>query len=54
MKTKEIKISNIIFHKGAKPRNTSEGIDVINAIGIKVLKNILSENEKEFKGNRPI
>ena len=26
----------------------------MNAIGIKILKNILNENEKEFKGNLPI
>ena len=27
---------------------------VIKAMGIKILKNILSENEKEFNGNLPI
>ena len=27
---------------------------VINAIGIKILKNILREKEKEFSGNLPI
>ena len=26
----------------------------MNAIGIKILKNILSEKEKEFKGNLPM
>ena len=29
-------------------------LGVINAIGTKILKNILNENEKEFKGNLPI
>ena len=33
---------------------TSEGIVVINAIGIKILKNILSEKENESKGNLPM
>ena len=36
------------------PRKTSEGIVVINAIGMKILKNILRENENEFRGNLPI
>ena len=36
------------------PRNTSEGIVVMNAIGTKILKNILNEKEKEFRGNLPI
>ena len=36
------------------PKNTSEGIVVINAIGMNTLKNILSENENEFKGNLPM
>ena len=46
--------SNSISHKLAKPKKTSEGIVVMNAIGIKILKKILNENEKEFKGNLPI
>ena len=36
------------------PKKVSDGIEVMNAIGIKILKNILNENEKEFKGNLPI
>ena len=36
------------------PRITSEGIEVINAIGMNTLKNILRDNENEFKGNLPI
>ena len=36
------------------PRKTSEGIVVMKAIGTKILKNSLNENEKEFKGNLPI
>ena len=36
------------------PKKTSEGIVVINAIGMNTLKNILRENENEFKGNLPI
>ena len=47
-------ISRNIFHNGERPRKTSEGIVVINAIGMKTLKNILRENENEFKGNLPI
>ena len=47
-------ISSNIFHIGERPRKTSEGIVVINAIGMKILKNILRENENEFKGNLPI
>ena len=43
-----------ISHAWAIPRNTWEGIVVMNAIGTKILKNILNENEKEFKGNLPI
>ena len=46
--------SSNIFHKLERPKNTSEGIVVINAIGMKTLKNILKENENEFKGNLPI
>ena len=46
-------ISNNISHGWARPKNVSEGIVVINAIGIKILKNILNENEKEFSGNLP-
>ena len=47
-------ISSNIFHNWEMPKNTSEGIVVINAIGMKTLKNILKENENEFKGNLPI
>ena len=47
-------ISNNISHTSAIPRKTSEGIVVMNAIGTKILKNILNENENEFKGNLPI
>ena len=50
----ETNISNNISHISARPKNTSEGIVVIKAIGIKILKNILNENEKEFKGNLPM
>ena len=50
----ETNISNNISHSWAIPKNTSEGIVVINAIGIKILKNILNENEKEFNGNLPM
>ena len=46
--------SRHISHDLEMPRNTSEGIDVINAIGMKTLKNILRENENEFKGNLPM
>ena len=46
--------SSIIFHNWEEPRKTSEGIVVINAIGMKILKNILKENENEFKGNLPM
>ena len=46
-------ISSIISQDLERPRKTSEGIEVINAIGIKTLKNILRENENEFKGNLP-
>ena len=42
------------FHVSAIPKKTSEGIVVINAIGIKILKKILSEKENEFSGNLPI
>ena len=47
------KTSRNIFHNWEIPRNTSEGIVVINAIGMNTLKNILRENENEFKGNLP-
>ena len=47
-------ISRNIFHNGERPRKTSEGIVVINAIGMKTLKNILRENENEFNGNLPM
>ena len=36
------------------PKISSEGMVVINAIGITVLKNILNENEKVLNGNLPI
>ena len=45
--------SSNIFQNCEIPRKTSEGIVVIKAIGIKTLKNILRENENEFKGNLP-
>jgi hypothetical protein len=35
-------------------RKTSEGIVVIKAIGMKILKNILRVNENELRGNLPI
>ena len=50
----EIKISKIIFQYWALPKKTSEGIVVMNAIGMKILKNILNEKEKEVSGNLPI
>ena len=46
--------SSNIFQNWERPRKTSEGIVVINAIGMKTLKKILRENENEFRGNRPI
>ena len=46
--------SSNIFHNWETPRKISEGIVVINAIGMKTLKNILRENENEFKGNLPM
>ena len=36
------------------PKKTSEGIVVINAIGITILKKSLIDIENEFKGNLPI
>ena len=50
----ETNISNNISYICARPKITPEGIVVINAIGMKILKNILSENEKEFNGNLPM
>ena len=47
-------ISSNIFHNWESPRKTSEGIVVINAIGMKILKKTLNENENEFRGNLPI
>ena len=47
-------ISSNIFHDWDIPRKTSEGIVVINAIGMKTLNNILRENENESKGNLPM
>ena len=49
----QINISSNIFHKSAKPKKTSDGIVVINVIGIKTLKNILRENENDVNGNLP-
>ena len=46
--------SSNIFHNWERPKITSEGIVVINAIGMKTLKNTLRENENEFNGNLPI
>mgnify|MGYP004250841955 FL=1 len=46
--------SNNIFHNWESPRKTSEGTVVIKAIGMKILKKILKENENEFRGNLPI
>ena len=46
--------SRIIFHNSERPRNTSEGIVVIKAIGMKILKKTRKENENEFRGNLPI
>ena len=46
--------SSIIFHIWESPRKTSEGIVVIKAIGMKMLKKTLKENENEFRGNLPI
>ena len=53
IKVKETIISRIIFQIGAIPKISSEGMVVINVIGMTVLKNILNENENEFRGNRP-
>ena len=47
-------ISRNIFQNSAIPKNTSDGIVVMNAIGIKTLKNILREKENEDKGNLPM
>ena len=47
-------ISSNIFHNWERPKNTSEGIVVINAIGIKTLNNILKDNENDSNGNLPI
>ena len=44
----------MISHIAELPKKTFEGIDVMNAIGIKILKNILRDNENEFNGNLPI
>ncbi len=46
--------SSNIFHKLERPKNTSEGIVVINVIGMNTLKNILREKENEFNGNLPM
>ena len=54
MNTKATKTSSNICHNSEIPRKTSEGIVVINAIGMNTLKNILRENENEFKGNLPM
>ena len=47
-------ISSNIFHNWERPRKTSDGIVDINAIGMNTLKNILRDNENEFKGNLPM
>ena len=47
-------ISRNISHNWEIPRKTSEGIVVIKAIGMNILKKILKENENEFRGNLPI
>ena len=52
--TTATKISSNIFHNSEKPKKTSEGIVVINAIGMITLKNILREKENELRGNLPI
>ena len=52
--TTATKISSNIFHNSENPKKTSEGIVVINAIGMTTLKNILRGKENEFKGNLPI
>ena len=46
--------SSHIFQSWESPKKTSEGIVVIKAIGMKILKKILKENENEFRGNLPI
>ena len=51
---KATKISSKIFHDCERPRKISEGIVVMNAIGMNTLKNILREKENEFKGNLPM
>ena len=48
------KISSNIFQNTESPRKTSEGIVVIKAIVMKILKKTLKENENEFKGNLPM
>ena len=53
IKIDDTKISNIIFQKVDIPNITSEGIAVMNVIGITVLKSTLNGNENEFKGNLP-
>ena len=47
-------IKNNIFHFSVKPKNTSEGIVVMNAIGITTLKNTLREKENDDSGNLPM
>ena len=53
-KTEATTTSSNIFHTSESPKKTSEGIEVIKAIGMKTLKKILKENENEFRGNLPI
>ena len=53
IKIDDTKISKIIFQKVDIPNITSEGIAVMNVIGITVLKNTLKGKENEFKGNLP-
>ena len=47
-------ISSNIFHNWESPRKTSEGIVVIKAIGMIILKKTLKEHENECRGNLPI
>ena len=53
IKIDETKTSKIIFQKVDIPNITSEGIAVMNVIGITVLKKPLKGKENEFKGNLP-
>jgi len=44
--------SSNIFHNWESPRKTSEGIVVIKAIGMKILKKILKEKVKLYGSGR--